>query len=66
MGKTKLHLPQQQPELHKSVQNCKPVQTSQIKRVWTSANREDEDEALDGTLPGVVSMYMCQYPLSYT
>ena len=32
MGITKLHLPQQRFELHKSVQHCKPVQTSQIKK----------------------------------
>ena len=31
-----------------------------------SANRQDEDEALDGTLKGVMSMYMCHHPLSYT
>ena len=39
---------------------------SNIRKSFPSANRQDEDEALDGTLPGVVSIYMCQHPLSYT
>ena len=49
--------------LCKIANQFKPVK---YERVFPSANRQDEIEALDRTLPGVVSMYMCQHPLSYT
>ena len=49
--------------LCKIANQFKPVK---LARACSSANREDEDEALDGTLPGVVSMYKCQHPLSYS
>ena len=52
------------------------IQTAQIcAKLQTSSNQsneeepingQDEDEALDGSLKGVVSMYMCKHPLSYT
>ena len=45
--------------LCKIANQFKPVKWG---RACSSANRQDKDEALDGTLPGVVWIYMCQQP----
>ena len=49
--------------LCKITNQFKPVKYG---RVCSSANRQDGDEALDGTLPGVMSIYICDNTLSYS